>query len=456
MMRKTGEIPPSSSVVSFRPGDLPARAVTGVLKMSAPESRLTHDAGFHKGQVAALAGAFGGTHLLTGSLSGDVRLWDMASGRCVRTFSCGGPTLSGIFTTPGTNRMVTAFLFGTKKVWDLETGDCLATLSDHPGDPVHCNDDHLFCKQNWNVSSLVRGKGPDSKRSEALIYDVNTGKRVRTLRIEGSHIRSLVVSPDGGKIAASGDDQSVRIWDVASEDILHENRQRLKWPFIVGFSPDSRSVVLSWTDRVEVRDVTGSGASYDLAIPSPVQPYRASYALRDHRLIENQIDLSASDPISSIRVIDIRTGRTMYTNTFTGYMELESLTEDGRFCLGSRHGWIDVWDMESNEMTASLSANREYYGYAGGYNRIAGINGRIAISREESVVRLVDPASGKPAEILPIGQPVRDLAMTPAGQEFLTMGEGTVKHWDLSSGRCLREIGIPKWNSGTTCRRARR
>ncbi|NLT24888.1 MAG: WD40 repeat domain-containing protein [Syntrophorhabdus sp.] len=443
MMRKTAGTPSSSSVVSFRPGNLPAKVVTGVLKRSAPESRLTHDAGFHKRQIAALAGAFGGTHLLTGTSRGEVRLWDMASGRCVRTFSCGGPTLSGIFTTPRTNRMITAFLFGTKKVWDLETGDCLATLSDHPGDPVHCNDDHIFCKQNWNVRSFFRGKGPDSKRSEALVYEVNTGKRVRTFRIEGSHISSLVVSPDGGKIAAAGDDHSVRIWNVTSEDMLHQARRGFRWPAIVGFSPDSRSVVLNWTDRVEVRDVTGPGTSYTVAMPSLKQPYRAWYALRGSRLIENQIDLSTVDPLSHIRVIDIRTGQTLYTNTFSGAMQLESLTEDGRFCLGFRHGWIDVWDMESQEMTASLSTSREYHGYAGGFSRIATINGRIAISREESVVRLVDPASGSPARTFPARQPVRDLLATPDGKALLTMLDGTVKYWELSSGRCLREFDVP-------------
>jgi len=442
-MRKTGEMPPSPPVLSFRPGRLPAQVVSGVLKMSAPENRLTHDPGFHKGQIAALAGAFGGSHLLTGSSRGEVRLWDMASGRCVRTFSCGGPTLSGIFTTPGTNRMVTAFLFGTKKVWDLETGDCLATLSDHPGDPVHCNDDHLFCKQNWNVRSFFRGKGPDSKRSEALVYDVNTGRKVRTFRIEGSHISSLVVSPDGTKIAAAGDDQSLRIWDFESEEILHQDRRWLKWPIIVGFSPDSGSVVLSWTDRAEVRDVTGPGTSFTIATPSLKEPYRAWYALKGYRLIENRIDLSDTDPLSRIRVMDVRTGQTLFADTFPGAMEFGSLTEDGRFCLGFRHGWIDVWDLDRHEMTASLSASREYYGYAGGSNRIATVNGRIAISREESVVRLIDPASGKSATMLPAGQPVRDLAITPDGKGLMTMGEGTVKHWDLSSGRCIREFGIP-------------
>jgi len=430
-------------VTPHSPARVSAEVLAGVLEKFAPPGRLTHDHGFHRRQVTALAAAFSGTHIVTGTADGNVRLWDAASGKCVRVFDCGGPTLSGIFTTPGTNRMVTAFLFGNKKVWDLETGDCLSTLSNHPGDPVHCDDDHLFCRQNWNVRSFVRGKGPDSKRSEALIYDVNTGKTVRAFRIEESHISSLAVSPDGGKIAAAGDDQSVRVWDVVSEAMLYQSRRWLKRPVVVGFSPDSRSVVINLTDGVEVRDVTGPGASSTIALPSLKVPYRASHALNGYRLIENQIDLLDLNPLSHIRVIDIRTGQVEDTHTFAGAMELQSLTEDGRFCLGFRRGWIDVWDMESHEMTASLSTSREYNGYAGGYNRIATVNGRIAISREESVIRLIDPASGGPARILPAGQPVRDLMATPDGRGVLTMLNGTVKYWDLSSGRCLREFGIP-------------
>jgi len=44
---------------------------------------------------------------------------------------------------------------------------------------------------------------------------------------------------------------------------------------------------------------------------------------------------------------------------------------------------------------------------------------------------------------MPASQPVRDLLATPDGKGLVTMAEGVVKHWDLSSGRCLREFSIP-------------
>ena len=444
-MRKEGRTSEASlpaSILSTGLGKLSAKAVSDVLDRFAEPRRLTHDLGFHERRVTVLATAFGGTCIVTGTSDGNVRLWDMVSGRCMRVFSCGGPTLSWIFTTPGTNRMITAFRFGNKKVWDLENGDCLATLSDHPGDPVYCNDDHLFCKQNWNVRSFFKGKGPDSKRSEVLVYEVDTGKRVRTFRIENSHIEYLAVSPDGGKVAAASDDQSVRIWDVTSAKLLHQSLRRLKWPMIAGFSPDNRSIVIGWTDRADVQDITGSGTSFSIEVPSSGRTYRPWYVLRGYRLIENRLDLLSTDPVTYIRAIDIRTAQTLYTDTFAGAIQSESITEEGQFCLGFRHGWIDVWDMEHHELTASLATDREYHGYAGGSNRIATANRRIVISRDESVVRLIDPASTEPARIIPAGQPIRDILITPDGKGLLTMGDRAVKYWDLSSGRCLREFSI--------------
>ena len=103
-------------VTSHGPARVSAEVLAGVLERFAPPGRLTHDHGFHRRQIAALAAAFSGTHIVTGTADGNVRLWDAASGGCVRVFDCGGPTLSAIFTTPGTNRMVTAFVFGNKKV----------------------------------------------------------------------------------------------------------------------------------------------------------------------------------------------------------------------------------------------------------------------------------------------------------------------------------------------------
>jgi WD40 repeat protein len=211
---------------------------------------------------------------------------------------------------------------------------------------------------------------------------------------------------------------------------------------VAGFSPDNRSIVVGWTDRADVQDITGSDTSFSIEVPSSVRTYRPWYSLRGYRLIENRLDLLSTDPVTYIRVFDIRTARMMYANTFAGAIQSESITEDGQFCLGFRYGWIDVWDMEHHELTASLATDREYYGYAGGSNRIAIAKRRIVISREESVACLIDPVSTEPARTIPAGQPVRDILITPDGKGLLTMGNRAVKYWDLSSGRCLREFSI--------------
>ncbi|KAK9781282.1 putative F-box domain-containing protein [Seiridium cardinale] len=74
-------------------------------------------------------------YMLTGSLDATIRLWDTASGRCLRT-SFGH--VEGIWGLVGDSlRYVTGANDATVKLWDPRTGKCSRTLSGHEG-PVTC------------------------------------------------------------------------------------------------------------------------------------------------------------------------------------------------------------------------------------------------------------------------------------------------------------------------------
>ena len=74
-------------------------------------------------------------HMLTGALDSTVRLWDVTTGRCLKTFfghvegvwALAGDTLRVV--SGGEDRMV--------KVWDARTGKCERTFTGHAG-PVTC------------------------------------------------------------------------------------------------------------------------------------------------------------------------------------------------------------------------------------------------------------------------------------------------------------------------------
>lgn len=74
-------------------------------------------------------------YFLTGSLDNTMRLWDSASGRCLRTFF---GHVEGIWGLDGDSlRYVTGANDATVKVWDPHSGKCERTFTGHEG-PVTC------------------------------------------------------------------------------------------------------------------------------------------------------------------------------------------------------------------------------------------------------------------------------------------------------------------------------
>jgi F-box/WD-40 domain protein MET30 len=105
-------------------------------------------------------------YMLTGSLDATVRLWDTASGRCLRT-SFGH--VEGIWALVGDSlRYVTGANDATVKVWD-HSGKCERTISGHEG-PVTCvglSDDTLASGGEDGEVRLYRF---DCDPSEAAAY----------------------------------------------------------------------------------------------------------------------------------------------------------------------------------------------------------------------------------------------------------------------------------------------
>lgn len=433
----------SVSDISPRAASLSEQAVAKVLESSSPLSRLTHDVGFLQHRINILTTAFDGTHLITENFDGKVRLWDVASGECVRVFCCQKYTLSRILLTSRRNLMLTASPFGSKELWDLEKGDRLADLSSLQGTPVYCDDTYLFCKQNWNVVSLLDKKRPDSKRSEILVYEIGTGKKFRTFKIEDSHIRSLKVSPNNEKIAAVSDDYHLRIWDVRSEKLVHRSSHESKFQDVIGITPDSRFIVLRLPKRMDVLDMNGLQVVFTVELP--LAYYRSRGILRNfHLIVEKIMGTVGPSQIWEIHVFDIRTAETLYSGNFEEFIDLRSVTEGEKFCLEFHRGTIDLWDMQNQKLKASFRPDPVCPTTVASAKISPLKNGKIALSYQESVVRIMDPSLGQITKVIPACEPIRDVLVTPDGKGLLTMAGSAVKYWDLTSDQCHNEFSIPK------------
>jgi WD40 repeat protein/serine/threonine protein kinase len=85
------------------------------------------------GPVTAVAFSPNGELALSGTGDGTLRLWDEASGRCVRTVQGHERAVTAAAFSPCGGRVLTGGQDGTVRVWDPARGRCLRTIAAHKG-----------------------------------------------------------------------------------------------------------------------------------------------------------------------------------------------------------------------------------------------------------------------------------------------------------------------------------
>jgi F-box/WD-40 domain protein MET30 len=91
--------------------------------------------GFYGSGFADMTRRLPPRYMLTGALDSTIRLWDVATGKCLRTFF---GHVEGVWDLAADSlRMVSGSEDRTLKIWDPRTGDCEGTFTGHTG-PVTC------------------------------------------------------------------------------------------------------------------------------------------------------------------------------------------------------------------------------------------------------------------------------------------------------------------------------
>jgi WD40 repeat protein len=80
------------------------------------------------------------------------------------------------------------------------------------------------------------------------VWDVETARRVATLRGHTGAIWEIVYSPDGDMIATAGDDGTARLWDATGGEEIFVLRGHDQSVLSIAFSPDSKQVATGGTD----------------------------------------------------------------------------------------------------------------------------------------------------------------------------------------------------------------
>ena len=185
-----------------------------------PPSHLARILTGHTMLVFDVAFSPDGRLLATAGQDGTARLWDPATGDCLRTLT--GHTnwikgvafstnyVNGVAFSPDGRLLATAGQDGTVRLWDPATGDCLRTLTGHKTDAVY---DVAFSPDGRLLATVSSDK-------TARLWDPATGDCLRTLTGHFRRLSNVAFSPDGRLLATVSDDRTARLWDPATGDCL--------------------------------------------------------------------------------------------------------------------------------------------------------------------------------------------------------------------------------------------
>jgi len=206
-----------------------------VLDARTGEERLRLDGHVHGSGVFGIDVSSDGTSVATAGGDGTVKVWNLATGDEVFTFSGHTSAVYDVEFSPDGRLLATASADRTARILDARTGGELHPLRGH--------ETFVFGLDTSPDGTILATASWDGTVG---LWEPETGRLIRFLGDQGGkEINSVAFSPDGKYLVSVGWDGLIRVWDPVT------GRGLRSWPaeqgvlFGIAFSPDGKRLSTS-------------------------------------------------------------------------------------------------------------------------------------------------------------------------------------------------------------------
>ncbi len=316
-----------------------------------------------------------GKFLLSSAVAKTLNLWDVETGKQIRSFSDADDNISIFAFSPDESFFITGGWTGLLKMRNLETGVNLWTVKGH-NDYVN--------KAVFSADGKIVITGSSDKTIK--IWDAASGREIRALNGNVEAVTGLVFSPDEKNILSASKDGILRLWDVETGKEIIAYQGKPGWTKAVAFSPDGK-YVMAVNEKTYI-------SVWEKATGRQIQSYSVK---------PDEVSRVAFSP-DARRVLTVGTDRIFHLwdvfsaseiMTFTGHSILiydTSFSRDGKYLVsGSEDRTIKVWDAATGIQLKTLTGNTSWV-YAASFSPA----GKQALSvSEDRSVKLWDIETGK-------------------------------------------------------------
>jgi WD40 repeat protein len=398
----------------------------------------------HEGRVSSVAFSPNGKYALSGSLDGMLRLWDVATGDHLRVFEGHEGRVSSVAFSPdgqtalsgscGERNEYDHCISGELRLWNVATGKAIRVFKGHKREVNSV----AFSSDGQTALS-------GSRDSTLRLWAVATGEQVRVFEGHEGLVNSVAFSPDGQTALSGAGDGTLRLWDIETGEVIRVFRDvsegELNNVHSVAFSPNGKSVLSGSADRMlrlwdvaigeQVRVFEGHEGLVGSVAFSPDGQYALSGSCG--RLDDNMNCITGES-----RLWDVQTGEDL--RVFQGHEDgvtSVAFSPDGRTALsGSWDTTLRLWEVATGEQV------RIFEGHEGRVSSVAfSPDGWYVLSGSgDGTVRLWDVQTGEELRVFQgYTNIISSVAFSPDGRYALSgSGDGTLRLWDVATGEQLR------------------
>ena len=371
----------------------------------------------HLGWVTDLRFSPDSKTLLTGSMDGTAKTWDVRTGKNLQTFPHSGEIFDVAFSPDG-EMIATGSTDETVKIWSVGKGYHLYTLKGHL-------DGIKAVAFSPNSRRIASGGGDNS----AKVWNLPVGEPRGVLRGHGKSIKSLKFSEDSKTLFSAGDDLTTRSWSLTDErqnSVLADSGS-------LEIAPNGKDLAIGGNGAIRIWDLSSGKVRQSIPVSQPASTlaYSSNGKLLVYGNWENK----------TVSVWSTESSRHVCSFDAHGPSFI-SVNKDGQIITSS---WDDyqvfVWDSSTCKPISRFAwgADARYFTLLLKDAQICALE----VMHNARSLRLVSMNDG--TELANFsghdGEKLSYAAFSPKGDRLATSSDnGTIKIWDTQTGQELLSI----------------
>jgi len=307
---------------------------------------------------------------------------------------------------------------------------------------------------NWSNSVDISPDGSSalsaSNDHTIQLWDLDTGKLLRSLAGHTGAVRSIAWSPNGKMALSGSNDGTLRLWDFTTGQCVRALEGHASRVYSVAWVDEMRAISGSNDDTMRLWNVhtgqctrTFEGHLGGVRTVACTGPWKGIHRRGISGSSDNTLRFWDLDTGQCIHVLRGHSGP-IHTTAWSPYRR--------RALSGSADGTLRLWDMDTGHCLGILEGHTKLI-YSASWSPTGGL---VLSGSGDRTLRLWELERGSCLRVLAgHSGPVLGLAWSPDGRLALSVsGDNTLRLWAIHSGNCVRVLeGRPRyalWKSSSS------